>query len=180
MNDARLLRTRRVHDGRVVKLDLDEVVLPNGNDVTLEIVRHAGAAAAVPMTEGGSVVMVRQYRHATGSWLLEVPAGKLDRPGEPPEACAKREVEEETGYVAADLVPLGWIWTTPGFSDERIWIFLARGLVPGRAALERDEVLSVEEIPLAEAVQRALSGEIADAKSVCAILRAAALSTESR
>lgn len=175
MNDARTLRTRRVHDGRVVTLDLEDVALPNGNDVTLEIVRHAGAAAAVPVTPDGSVVLVRQYRHATGSWLLEVPAGKLDRPGEPPEACARREIEEETGYRAGTLVPLGWIWTTPGFSDERIWLYLARDLERGRARLERDEVLTVETLPLDEAVGRATRGEIVDAKSVCALLRAAAV-----
>lgn len=175
MNDGRTLRTRRVHDGRVVKLDLEDVALPNGNDVTLEIVRHAGAAAAVPVTSDGSVVLVRQYRHATGSWLLEVPAGKLDRPGEPPEACARREIEEETGYRAGTLVPLGWIWTTPGFSNERIWLYLARDLERGRERLERDEVLTVATLPLGEAVRQATRGEIVDAKSVCALLRAAAL-----
>src|SRR5262245_55242266 len=101
----------RVHDGRIVKLDVEEVRLPNGNTVTLEIIRHRGAAAVVPVDAVGRVVMIRQYRHATSGYLLEVPAGTLD-PGETPEACALREVEEETGVKAARLDPLGWIWTT--------------------------------------------------------------------
>jgi ADP-ribose pyrophosphatase len=173
MSDAKILGSRRVHDGRVVRLDLEDVRLPNGNVVTLEIVRHPGAAAVVPVDDDGQAVLVRQYRHATGSWLLEVPAGKLDRPGEPPEDCARREVEEETGYRAGSLEPLGWIWTTPGFSDEKIWLFLARDLTRTRAALEPDEVLTVTRLPLEEAARMALEGEIQDAKSVCALLRAA-------
>jgi ADP-ribose pyrophosphatase len=173
MTDPEVLSTRLIHDGRIVKLSLEEVRLPNGNDVTLEIVRHPGAAAVVPVDEKGRVILVRQYRHATGGWLLEVPAGKLDHPGESPEACALREVEEETGYKAGRLVSLGWIWTTPGFTDEKIWLYLATELTPTRASLQADEVLTVETMPLAEAALKAAGGEIVDAKSVCAILRAA-------
>ena len=161
----------RVHDGRIVKLDLEEVHLPNGNVVTLEIVRHRGAAAVVPVDDDGRVVLIRQYRHATKGYLLEVPAGTLD-PGETPEACALREVEEETGLRAAHLDPLGFIWTTPGFTDERIWLYRATGLTPTAAAHESDEIITVERLPLDEAVRRALAGEITDAKSVCALLRA--------
>lgn len=174
MTDPEVLSSRRIHDGRIVKLSLEEVRLPNGKTVTLEIVRHPGAAAVVPIDDRGRVILVRQYRHATASWLLEVPAGKLDHAGESPEACALREVEEETGHRANDLVSLGWIWTTPGFTDEKIWLYLARDLTPTRASLQDDEVLTVETMPLAEAVRRAVSGEIVDAKSVCALLRAAA------
>jgi ADP-ribose pyrophosphatase len=174
MTDPEVLSTRRIHDGRIVKLSLEEVRLPNGNEVTLEIIRHPGAAAVVPVDDQGRVILVRQYRHATGSWLLEVPAGKLDHPGESPEACALREVEEETGYRANRLVPLGWIWTTPGFTDEKIWLYLATELTPTRASLQADEVLTVETMPLAEAVRKATSGEIVDAKSVCALVRASA------
>ena len=163
----------RVYDGRIVTLDVDEVKLPNGNVVTLEIIRHRGAAAVVPVDEQGRAVLIRQYRHATSGYLLEVPAGTLD-PGEAPEACALREVEEETGLRAARLDPLGWIWTTPGFTDERIWLYLATGLTPTRSAHQSDEVITVERLPLAEAVRKAASGEITDAKSVCALLRASA------
>jgi ADP-ribose pyrophosphatase len=173
MSDAKILGSRCVHDGRVVRLDLEDVRLPNGNVVTLEIVRHPGAAAVVPVDDEGQAVLVRQYRHATGSWVVEVPAGKLDRPGEPPEDCARREVEEETGYRAGRLEPLGWIWTTPGFSDEKIWLFLARDLTRTQASLQSDEVLTVMRLPLEEAARMALEGEIQDAKSVCALVRAA-------
>lgn len=181
MSDPVVLSSRSVHDGRIVKLSIEEVRLPNGNTATLELIRHPGASAVVPVDASGNAILVRQYRHATGSYLLEVPAGTLDHPGEPPEECARREVEEETGYRAGRLVPLGWVWTTPGFTDEKIWLYLALELTPTRSALEDDEVLTVEKLPLAEAVRRAVEGEIVDAKSVCALLRAAAsLTSENR
>src|SRR5262245_21912210 len=174
MSEAVVVSSRRVHDGRVVKLSVEEVRLPNGNLVSLEVIRHPGAAAVVPLDGNGDVILVRQYRHATGTWILEIPAGKLDHPGEPPDACARREVEEETGFRAGTLIPLGWIWTTPGFTDERIWLYLARDLTPARASLQADEVLTVDRLPLAEAARRAADGEITDGKSVCALFRAMA------
>ena len=174
MSDPVVLSSRGVHDGRIVKLSLEEVRLPNGNVVTLELIRHPGAAAVVPVDSDGNVILVRQYRHATGSWLLEVPAGKLDHPGEAPEDCARREVEEETGYRAGRLVPLGWIFTTPGFTNEKIWLYLALELSSSSSNLQADEVLTVESLSLAEAARRAVSGEIVDGKSVCALVRAAA------
>jgi len=155
-----------------VRLSVDRVRLPNGNVTELELIRHPGAAAAVPVASDGSVLLVRQYRYAAADWLLEVPAGKLDR-GEAPESCALREVEEETGYRPGRLDSLGWIFTTPGFTDEKIWLYLARDLVATRQELQHDEVLTVVRMPLAEAVERAAAGEIRDAKSVCALLRAA-------
>ena len=175
MSDPVLVSSRSIHDGRIVKLSLEEVRLPNGNTVTLEVIKHPGAAAVVPVDDEGNVVLVRQYRHATGGWLLEIPAGKLDHPGESPEDCALREVEEETGYRAGRLRSLGWIWTTPGFTDEKIWLYLASELTPVPSNLQPDEALSVEKLPMDEAVRRAASGEIVDGKSVCALLRAAAL-----
>lgn len=171
MADVERIHTRHVFKGRVVELAVERVRLPSGHVVDLELIHHPGAAAVVPVDGDGRVLLVRQLRYATGGWLLEVPAGKLD-PGEAPEACARREVEEETGYRARDLVPMGWIWTTPGFTDERIWLFLATGLEPGRQDLQADELLEVERLTLEEAVRRATLGEIADAKSVCALLRA--------
>jgi ADP-ribose pyrophosphatase len=170
---ARVLSSRPIHDGRVVRLRVEEIELPSGRRATLELVHHPGATAIVPLDADDNVLLVRQYRHATGGeWLLEVPAGKLD-PGETPERCAARECEEETGFRPAELVPLGWIWTTPGFTDERIWLFLARGLEAGRQDLQDDEALSVERWPLAAATAGALGGDIADGKSVVALLRAA-------
>jgi ADP-ribose pyrophosphatase len=160
-----------VFEGRVVKLSVDRVRLPNGNETELEMIRHPGAAAVVPVDAEGQVLLVRQYRYASGGWVLEVPAGKLDA-GEPPEDCALREVEEETGFKPGRLIPMGWIWTTPGFTDEKIWLYLAQDLQPAHQSLQSDEVLTVERVPLVQAVDRAVRGEIVDAKSVCALLRA--------
>ncbi|MDH3255343.1 MAG: NUDIX hydrolase [Acidobacteriota bacterium] len=168
---ARVLERRRIFKGRVVDLGLERVRLPNGAVTELEIIRHQGAAAAVPLTASGEVVLVRQYRHAVGEWLLEVPAGKLE-PGEDPESCSLREVEEEVGLRPKTMTPLGPIWTTPGFTNERIWLFLATDLEPGRQALEDDESLSVERMLLPRAVDAVRRGEICDAKSIVALLRA--------
>ena len=172
MSEAQLLSSRHIFKGKVVDLSIDEVRLPNGNDCTIEMVRHPGAAAVVPVDSDGRVLLVRQYRWATGGYLLEVPAGKLDH-GEQPDVCARREVEEEIGRRAGTLVSLGWIWATPGFCDEKLWLYLATELTATRQELEPDEVLSVETMPLAEAVAMAEDGRIADAKSVCSLLRAA-------
>ncbi len=172
MKDVERLEVRPIHEGRVVRLFVERVRLPNGSACELEIVRHPGAAAVVPVDSEGRVLLVRQYRHATGGFLLEVPAGKLDA-GEPPDECARREVEEETGHRAGRLEPLGWIFTTPGFSDERIWLFLATDLEPTRQSLGPDEVLTVERMTVPEALGMALAGGIVDAKSVCALARAA-------
>jgi ADP-ribose pyrophosphatase len=170
MAEVECLESRRVWRGRVVDLSIERVRLPNGKVCELELVRHPGAAAVVPLDERGQVLLVRQYRHAAQGWLYEVPAGKLDA-GETPETCAAREVEEEAGVRASRLTPMGWIWTTPGFTDEKIWLYLATELAPARQALQDDEVMSVERVPLARAIDMAARGEIADAKSICALLR---------
>ena len=171
MNEAELLSTRDIFKGRVVDLSVDQVRMPNGKSTELEVIRHPGAAAMVPLTDSGEVLLVRQYRYATGGWLVEVPAGKLDE-GEAPEVCAARELEEEVGMKPAELLPLGWIWTTPGFTDERIWLYLCRGLSPAQQNLEDDEVLTVESRSMPEAIEMVHRGEICDGKSVCALLRA--------
>ncbi len=171
MNPKNPASSKEVYSGRVVTLSVDQVVLPNGKRCELEMIRHPGAAAVVPVDAEGNAILVRQYRYATGGWLLEVPAGKLD-PGESPESCAIREVEEETGYRVGQLQSLGWIWTTPGFTDEKIWLFRGTGLVRGTQQLQGDELLEVVKLPLSEAVQAAADGRIQDGKSVCALLRA--------
>ena len=169
---AQRLESKPIFDGRVVKLSLDRVRLPNGNVTDLELIRHPGAAAVVPVDASGQVVLVRQYRYATSGWLLEVPAGKLD-PNEPPEHCAAREVEEETGFRPQTLVSMGWIWTTPGFTDEKIWLFLGRKLTRGNQQLQTDELLEVVKLPLRDAIRQAADGTIRDGKSICALLRTA-------
>lgn len=166
-----ILNRRPIYDGRVVKLSVERVRLPNGNECDLEVVHHPGASAVLPFAGQDEVLLVRQHRHSTGGSILEVPAGKLD-PGEPPEACAQREVEEETGYRAGRLVPLGWIWTTPGFTDEKIHLFAAMDLEPTEQKLDSDEVLVVERMSLAEAVERATCGDIQDAKTIATLFRA--------
>jgi ADP-ribose pyrophosphatase len=175
-----LISSQPIYKGRVVDLSLDSVVLPNGNQTDLEMIRHPGAAVVLPVERDEDGVdyalLVRQYRYAADGWLLEVPGGKLDGP-EDPEVCARRELAEEIGQEATELIGLGSILTTPGFTDERIWLYLARELraIPGGSALEADEVLELERIPLSEAVSRAIEGDIVDAKTVAALLRAAAM-----
>lgn len=170
MDEARCLHRQEVHDGKVVRLSIDTVLLPNGCETQLEFVRHPGAAAVVPVDDAGHVLLVRQYRYAAGGWLLEIPAGKLD-PGESPEECARREVEEEIGFRPRLFRPLGAILTTPGFTDEQIWLYLATDLVRTRQTLQPDELLRIERVPLAAAVRMAEDGEIRDAKSICGLLR---------
>ncbi len=165
------LSSRTVFAGRRIQVRVDRLRLPGGREHDFEMIHHPGAAAVVPLLATGEVLLLRQYRYATGGWLLEIPAGTLS-PGETPEACAARELQEETGFQAAALQPLGWIWTTPGFTDERIWLYLATGLSAGRQALDDDEILTLARMPLVQAVTMAAGGEIVDGKSVAALLRA--------
>jgi ADP-ribose pyrophosphatase len=169
------LGSREVYQGRSFRFDIDRVRLPNGVEMDFEMIHHPGAAAVVPVLDGPGgreVLLIRQYRYATGGWLLEAPAGKLD-PGEAPEHCAARETEEEIGYRPGRLIPLGWIWSSPGFLDEKIWLFLAADLQQTAQAKDHDEVLEIERMPLQEAIDKAARGEIHDGKTVCALLRAA-------
>ena len=164
--------SREVYRGRVVHLFVDTLTLPNGHTTTLEVIRHPGAAAVVPFVDPDTILLVRQYRHAAGGYLLEIPAGKLDA-GEAPEACAARETEEETGHRARRLERLGAILTTPGFTDEIIHLFAGYDLVATQSTLEADEDLTVVRLPFAEAVAMVERGEIQDAKSMSALLLAA-------
>ncbi len=179
MSDGEVVRKERVFEGKLVKVDREVVRLPGGKEATLETIRHPGAAAVLPILADDTVLLIRQFRHAAGGYILEVPAGKLDH-GEPPETCARREIEEEVGQRAGRLVPLGAVLTTPGFTDEVIWLYEAHDLQQGRQALEEDEVLEVVRVPFDEAVRMTVSGEIRDAKSICAILLAHARRTAPR
>ncbi|RPI08898.1 MAG: NUDIX hydrolase [Zetaproteobacteria bacterium] len=156
---------KEIYRGRVVNLNLETVTLPNGATIDLEVVRHQGAAAIVPLADDGTVLLIRQYRHAAGGYIYEIPAGKIE-PGEDPLDCAAREVEEEIGHRASRLDHLVTFFTTPGFTDEVIHVYLATGLVPGTQSLGRDEVLDVVEMPLEEAIRRVADGTIRDGKTI--------------
>ena len=165
MQEDKLLSTIRVHSGKVLKLDLDTVALPNGRTIELEILRHPGASAVVPLKEDGKVVLIRQLRHATGGFIYEIPAGKLD-PHEDPKDCAARELEEEVGYRAGSLELLTSIWTAPGFTDEVIHIYQGTKLEIGKQQLDQDEVLEIVEWTLEEAISKIHDGTIRDAKTI--------------
>ena len=164
-------RSTLAYQGRSIAVYVDEVELPNGRRVRLDVVRHPGASAVVPFTSERDVLLLRQFRHAAGGTILEVPAGKLD--GEAPEVCAARELEEEAGRRAGRLVRLGSIWTTPGFTDEVIHLFAAFDLAEVASRHDEDEVIEVVEMSLARALELVWSGELRDAKSALALLHAA-------
>jgi ADP-ribose pyrophosphatase len=159
---------REIYKGKVLHFTLDTVTLPNGQEATLEMLRHPGASAVVPLKDDGMVVLIHQYRYASGGYLYEVPAGKL-APGEPPEVCARREVEEEVGYRVGRLDYLTTIFTAPGFCDEVIHLYLATDLTPCPQNLDHDEVLEVVEIPFDEAMAKIRDTTIRDAKSIAAL-----------
>ncbi|MEQ1847257.1 MAG: NUDIX hydrolase [Nitrospira sp.] len=156
---------RNIYTGKVVTLNVDTVKLPNGVTIDLETIRHPGAAAVVPMKDDGTVVLVRQFRHAAGGFIYEIPAGKLS-PGEDPLHCAARELEEEVGYRAASFELLSSIFTAPGFADEVIHVYKATGLIQGRQQLDHDEVLEIVEMPLTAAMERIVDGTIRDGKTI--------------
>ncbi len=168
------LASKRIHSGRVINLDVDAVRFPDGSTGELEIVRHPGAAAVVPFAsdprgDDPTVLLIQQYRYATNGSLLEIPAGRLD-PGEDPEGCGRRELLEEVGVTAGHLERLTTIWTTPGFTDERIHLFWASELSAGKHAREPDEFIEVIPKPLSEALQLVRSGVITDAKTALSLL----------
>lgn len=168
------LDRRRVHTGRIITLDVDTVRFPDGSTGELEMVRHPGAAAVVPLASDPAgtdpiLLLIHQYRYAAGGPLYEIPAGRLD-PGEEPIACARRELLEETGVTAGRIEPLTTIWTTPGFTDERIHLFWASDLHTGAHAREADEFIEVVSKPLSEALTLIKEGWISDAKTVVGIL----------
>lgn len=156
---------RNIYTGKVVTLNIDTVRLPNGVTIDLETIRHPGAAAVVPIKDDGTVVLIRQFRHAAGGFIYEIPAGKLS-PGEDPLHCAARELEEEVGYRASSFELLSSVFTAPGFADEVIHIYKATGLTAGRQQLDRDEVLEIVEMPLHLALERILDGTIRDGKTI--------------
>ena len=158
--------------GAMLEMVTEEVELPGGRRATLDLIRHPGASAIVPFLSDDEVLLIRQYRYAAGGYIHEVPAGKLD-PGESPETCAIRELEEETGKKAGRLESLGSILTTPGFTDERIHLFAAFDLEAGERNLDDDELIELVPMPLTQALEMVWSDQLPDAKSALALLQAA-------
>jgi len=168
------VNTRRTYDGRLLKVDVDTLRAPNGTRLELEIIRHPGASAVVPLLSDPdapdpTVLLIRQFRHAAGGFIWEIPAGVLE-PGETPEHCARRELEEETGATAERIEHLATVFTTPGFTDERIHLFVAHGIRVGEPKREHDEFMEVRGVPLSEVLRMIRDGDIVDAKSVVGIL----------
>lgn len=174
------LGSRRVWGGRLLAVDVDAIRTPDGTELELEMVRHPGAAAVVPLlsepgSEDPTVLLLRQYRYAAGGRLWEIPAGVLE-PGEEPLACARRELREEAGAEADRIEHLVTIFTTPGFSDEQIHLFLATGIRAGTARPNPDELIEVVPRPMSQALAMIRDGEIQDAKSIVALLYVAGFS----
>jgi ADP-ribose pyrophosphatase len=159
---------KSLYRGKVLKLNLERVRLPNGHVAELEIVHHPGAVAIVPFLDPDHVILIRQYRHAVGDYLYEIPAGKLKK-HESPLKCARRELEEEIGYRARRFQKLSSIFTSPGFSDEIIHLFSATHLSKTAQDLEPCEVIESIELPLQEVLQMIRHGKIQDAKSIVAL-----------
>jgi 8-oxo-dGTP pyrophosphatase MutT (NUDIX family) len=162
---------QRVYSGRVIDLDLVDVDLPNGHRTSLELISHPGGAAVVALNEHQEVCLLYQYRQAAEGWLWEVPAGKLD--GKPPEQTARAELAEEAGLTARDWRSLGTVVSSPGVFKEVVHLYLAQNLRPVPPNPEPSEVYEIAWVSLKEALRRALSGELSDAKSVIALCRAA-------
>lgn len=173
-----MISRRPVHKGRIVDLSIDTVRFPDGKTGELEMIRHSGASAVLPILsdpegEDPQILLVRQYRYASGGYMLEVPAGRPDKDGEDWEVCARRELEEETGMVAGTMEKLTEIFTTPGFTDEKIHLFMATDLTTGTGKLDEDEYLNTEVMHLSEALEKIRDGEIQDAKTICTLFYAA-------
>ena len=169
-----LLDSKRLYQGRVINVDQDMVRFPDGSEGVLEMIRHPGAAAVVPFLDDPAgldprVLLIHQFRHAADGVLWEIPAGTLE-PGEPPDDCAHRELIEEAGMEAGKLTRLTTIFTTPGFTDERIHLYLATALTPMALARDADEFITVHEKRWSEVGKMIRTGKIKDGKSLCALL----------
>jgi ADP-ribose pyrophosphatase len=171
MSKAKVNAVHPIHTGRVFELRKENITLPNGITLDIDIIRHPGASAIVPIAADGGVVLIRQYRHAVGGFIWEIPAGTLNK-GESPLACARRELLEETGFSAQVFHKLGEIVPVPGYSDERIHLFMAKGLGPAKQNLDRDELLDVHQVPFDEAMGMIRRGEILDGKTIAGLFLA--------
>ena len=167
--------SQEIFDGVILHLYKDTVQLPNGKPAIREVIRHVGAVGVIPVTEDGKVLVERQFRYPLNRVITEIPAGKLDSFTEDRLSAAKRELEEETGYTAAEWIDMGDYYPTPAYCDERITLYLARGLELGQRHLDEDEFLNFEFVPLSDLVDAVMSGRITDGKTQVAVLKAARL-----
>ena len=163
--------SEEIFDGKILHVFKYTIERPNGNVATREVIRHVGAVAVVPLTDDGKVIVERQYRYPLASVITEIPAGKLDSFTEDRLEAAKRELKEETGYTADELIDLGIYHPAAAYCDEKITIYLAKGLHKGEQKLDEDEFLNVYEVPLEELVESVMNGEITDGKTQAAILK---------
>lgn len=168
--EEKTLKSEEIFSGKVISLHLQDVELPNGKQSKREIIKHPGAVAIIALTDDNKIVMVEQYRKALERTIVEIPAGKLEK-SEEPALCARRELEEETGYECESLELLTSFYTSPGFADEIIHVFLAKGLtkIENPAALDEDEFVNLEELTLEEALQYVKEQNIYDAKTIYAV-----------
>ena len=173
MDDLREVQigSEKIYTGKILDFYRDTVRLPNGHSATRELVRHNGAVAIVPLLDDGRVIVEKQFRYPHDEVIVEIPAGKLDGPDEIPEEAALRELREETGVEAKELIPMGTFYPTSAYSTETIWMYLAKGLTFGEQKLDDDEFLNVETVPLADLVKDILDGKVPDGKTQAAILR---------
>ena len=163
------IKTKTAYKGTFLTLNSDKVLLPNGNTSNREWIKHPGAVCCVPILPNGKIVLIRQYRYAVKEEMIEIPAGKLDK-NEIPEKCALRELEEEIGYKANKLTLLANIHPAVGFTDEKMWLYLAEDLIKTKQSLDADEFLALSPTKLEEAVDMVWSGEITDVKTIIGIL----------
>lgn len=158
------------YKGVIVDVNLDKALLPNGREARREVVVHPGGAAALPLNDDGTVTVVRQFRYPFGRILTEIPAGKLD-PNEDPRAAIIRELEEEIGAKATELIDLGCMYTSPGITQEVLYLYLARGLTYGEVHPDEDEFLEIARVPFDDLLEQVMAGEIRDGKTVTAVLK---------
>ncbi len=168
-----MISSSEVYSGRLLHVFKDDIILPNGKKSTRELIRHNGAVAVVPLLDNNNVIAEHQFRYPFGKVIVEIPAGKLDSLDEDHLEAAKRELKEETGYEADEWIEMGAIYPSVAYTTEIIWLYLAKGLKKGESKLDEDEFLNVVEIPLKEFVDKVMSGEVCDAKTETAILKAA-------
>lgn len=160
-----------LYKGSVIELTVDKVLLPNGKEAKREVVKHRGGVGVIAEDDNGNILFVKQFRYPYKEVVLEIPAGKRDSVDEDPLECGKRELREETGAVAKEMIPLGKLYPSPGYCGEIIWLFAAKGLEFSENDLDEDEFLNLERISLEKAVKMVLDGEISDAKTQIAILK---------